>query len=273
MKKGNFDLTGKAIDCRGLPEMGDAGKEIFRALKVACGNKESPFCAYSRLVNDGRSYLELSRPSSLLMCTMIAMGSVVVQPSDVLGQDAIDAAMDGATIVFEGDVTPSGKIARYWSDEARKKANLISPLSSPLNENIIAYKLLEEKQPTFTTTSPVQQMHEQLGMSKPAFDRALAESLKHESPSIQSRVLAEKMGFKELCPVCSPKDWQDREAETYDELRESHLELVRENMLLVKENEEKDKEIELLKQRIKDMHSALNDIESMADKIKVSANV
>lgn len=116
------------------------------------------------------------------------------------------------------------------------------------------------------STQAIEPMHVKLGMEKDEFYKTLKESLNHEPPSIEFRVLSEKMGFKELCPVCSPKDWQEREAETYDELRDAHLDLVRETM-------EKDKEIELLKQRIKDMHSALNYIESMADKIKVSTNV
>lgn len=76
--------------------------------------------------------------------------------------------------------------------------------------------------------------------------------------AIGSRVLSEKMGFKELCPVCSPNEWQERETETYDELRDAHLDLVRENMLLVKENE-------ALAQRIKNLHRAMNDAKAALD--------
>lgn len=58
--------------------------------------------------------------------------------------------------------------------------------------------------------------------------------------------------------VSDTVNWQDREAETYDELRDAHLELVRENMLLVKENE-------ALAQRIKNLHRAINDAKAALD--------
>lgn len=76
--------------------------------------------------------------------------------------------------------------------------------------------------------------------------------------TIEPRVLSEEMGLKELCSMCSPKEWQDREAETYDELRDAHLDLVRENMLLIKENE-------ALAQRIKNLHRAINDAKACLD--------
>lgn len=76
--------------------------------------------------------------------------------------------------------------------------------------------------------------------------------------SIESRTLSEGSNLKELCPAYSPKEWADREAETYDELRDAHLDLVRENMLLVKENE-------ALAQRIKNLHRAINDAKACLD--------
>jgi hypothetical protein len=76
--------------------------------------------------------------------------------------------------------------------------------------------------------------------------------LEEKQPSIESRVLSEKMGFKELCPVRSPNEWKEREREAYDDLRDAHFDLVRENMLLVKENE-------ALAQRINNLHRAIND--------------
>tara|TARA_R110000782_G_C14819187_1_gene413754 strand:+ start:20244 stop:20951 length:708 start_codon:yes stop_codon:yes gene_type:complete len=228
MRKGKFDLTGKAVDCRKLRAMGSAGKEIFRALKVACGNKESVNSGYSRIVEDGCSYLELTRPSSLLICTMNALEPLIIQPSNVLGQARIGAAKDGATLVFEGDEFDAKNTTIYWSDGSKsttshRKCKLIVSV----NPMIIGYKLVVEK--------PV--------------IKKFAATLDEE---IESRILAEKVGFKELCPVCSPKEWVDREKEAYDDLRDTHIENVRELM-------EKDKEIELLKQRIKDLHRAMND--------------
>ncbi|AFM54875.1 endolysin; inhibits RNA polymerase [Marinomonas phage P12026] len=58
--------------------------------------------------------------------------------------------------------------------------------------------------------------------------------------------------------VSDAVNWQDREAETYDELRDAHLDLVRENMLLIKENE-------ALAQRIKNLHRAINDAKACLD--------
>jgi hypothetical protein len=239
MRKGEFDLKGKAIDCHKLPAMGDAGKEIFRALKVACNGGEHPKCGQFEGVSDfSNGYLILYTGIKLLTNDSGTdfYKFEIIQPSDVLGQAAIDAAMDGATLVFEGDDVPSSVIQYY--DEIE-----ISPQKREGQEafvvdgdmDIIAYKLLDEKP-------------------------------RLRVPSIESRVLAEKVGFKELRPVRSPDEWKEREREAYDDLRDTHIENVRELM-------EKDKEIELLKQRIKDMHRALNDIESMADKIKVSTNV
>lgn len=58
--------------------------------------------------------------------------------------------------------------------------------------------------------------------------------------------------------VSDAVNWQDREAETYDEMRDAHLELVRENMLLVKETE-------AMAQRIKNLHRAINDAKAALD--------
>ena len=231
MIKGEFDLTGKAVDCRGLPALGDVGKEIFRALKLAC-NPESSDLTYPELNDNRFIYMIGSVVWSGEKNRVSDCGFEIIQPSDALGQAAIDAAMDGATLVFSGDEVPYGNKVAYYDNG---HISSVFCLGGQVMNNVIAYKLLHEKP-------------------------------RHLAPSIESRVLAEKIGFKELCPVCSPKEWADREAETYDELRDAHLDLVIEAM-------EKDKEIELLKQRIKDMHRALNDIESMADKIKASTNV
>lgn len=235
MKNGEFDLKGKAIDCSGLPTMGDAGKEIFRALKVACNGFEDSGYADFKTIGGCNQYLIIDKIDSIKMfCdgpSVKYIGFKIIQPSDVLGQAAINAAMDGATIVFEGDkIHWHQKIKMFFSD-----GSTCVGFYGAKNVGVIAYKLLEEKP-------------------------------RHRVPSIESRVLSEKMGFKELCPVCSPKEWQEREAETFDDLRDAYLSVAM-------ANEAKDKENELLKQRIKDMHSALNDIESMADKIKVSTNV
>lgn len=234
MKKGEFDLTGKAIDCRGLPALGDVGKEIFRALKVACNGRSdgasSVFGIFHQISEINR-YLCLSIDlEDKLFCGCDTVNSFrlkVINPSDVLGQAVIDAALDGATIVFEGNVIPVGFMSRYWPDGSSEILNSALNVDISINKNIIAYKLLDKKP-------------------------------RHRVPSIESRVLAEKAGFKELRPVCSPKEWKDREAESYDELRDAHLELVRENMLLAKENE-------ALAQRIKNLHRAINDAKACLD--------
>ena len=154
MKKGEFDLTGKAVDCSGLPALGDAGKEIFRALKVACNgvddNRYGKFTdiGYYRLLTimtDGRYQLCDGRPTEL-------------EPSDVLGQAAIDAAMDGATIVFEGDIVPEG-VALFFNDGTRlNDCDTINCMGK--GTQVVSYNFLEE------------------------------------APSIESRILAEKVGSK-----------------------------------------------------------------------------
>lgn len=191
MKKGEFDLTGKAVDCSGLIVLGDAGEEIFRALKVACDGvddgKYSNFSDVEESFNnilivypeDGYFVLDIDNDISL----------ETIQPSCVLGQAAIDAAMDGATIVFEGDELPSGHVKSYRSDGSSSDFGpTLRSIAIGDNINIVAYKFLEE--PT------IQPMHEKLGVDETAYHEALKESLNHESPSIESRVLAEKVGSK-----------------------------------------------------------------------------
>jgi hypothetical protein len=227
MRKGKFDLTGKAVDCRDLPAMGDAGKEIFRALKLMMGCESDKYISIELIKMYECIYS--GEKDCFDMCGLeTASGLDIIQPFDVLGQAAIDAAKDGATLVFEGDEFDAKNTTIYWSDGSKsttshRKCKLIVSV----NPMIIGYKLVVEK--------PV--------------IKKFAATLDEE---IESRILAEKVGFKELCPICSPKEWVDREREAYDDLRDTHIENVRKIM-------EKDKEIELLKQRIKDLHRAMND--------------
>lgn len=222
MKKGSFDLTGKAIDCRQLPGMGDAGKEIFRALKVACSEGEYAYGFLEVSTHPFMRYAHNLKQRKVSGFTSRGLDQLIL-PIDVLGQARIDAAKDGSALVFEGDVVPRHSNVIFYADGTKMHGCDSDEYIVRPGYPIIAYKPREEKQ-----------------------------------PSIQSRVLSEKMGFKELCPVCSPKDWADREAETYDELRDAHLDLVRENMLLVKENE-------ALAQRIKNLHRAINDARACLD--------
>lgn len=264
MKKGEFDLTGKAIDCSGLPALGDAGKEIFRALKAACSEGEYAYGFLEVGAHPFMRYAHNLKQRKVSGFTSHGLDQLVL-PIDVLGQAAIDAAMDGATILFEGDFTPASEygIKVYYSSGStiEWREGLAESLvlgNKDEGVNIVAYKLLEEKQSSFEYRAQPDALNF-MNIKITDSAKALADAVnKAFPPSIDSRILAEKVGFKELCPSCSPKEWQEREAESYDDLRDAHLDLVRESM-------EKDKEIELLKQRIKDMHRAMNDAKAALD--------
>ncbi len=170
MKKGSFDLTGKAIDCRELPALGDAGKEIFRTLKLSCNGRSDDYCSFSHIADYHyfrKSVVMPDAPFSLYS-TAIHEYFKTIQPSDVLGQAAIDAAMDGATIVFEGDVIPSNQgIKSYYQDgdvrewKSMQENDITLEVGGEYESIIIAYKLLDKNQ-----------------------------------PSIESKILAEKVGAK-----------------------------------------------------------------------------
>lgn len=163
MKKGEFNLKDFAIDCSELPNMGKAGKEIFRALKVACnGVDDDRYGAFDSICKINR-YLILDPIDSIKLFTDGLIVSDIhldeIQPSDVLSQYAIDAAMDGATIVFEGDELPSGILSicdntgRTYTRTVYEKTNLgqgsiavaykfLESVSlSPINGKILAEKL------------------------------------------------------------------------------------------------------------------------------------
>tara|TARA_R110000782_G_scaffold270483_1_gene371820 strand:- start:26872 stop:27621 length:750 start_codon:yes stop_codon:yes gene_type:complete len=148
MKKGSFDLTGKAVDCRELQAMGGAGKEIFRALKVALNLSME----YTFKDLEFFPYIVLTDKNKVVAGSNLAKGREKIQPSDVLGQAAINAAKDGATLVFEGDEIPSNQygIKSYYEDgeviewREKQEEDLIINGSSDGEDPIIAYKLLGE---------------------------------------------------------------------------------------------------------------------------------
>ena len=140
MKPGEFDLTGKAVDCSGLPALGDAGKEIFRALKVACDGVVAQFD-----FNQIKDFSFLVLSDDMLTGCSNNLSRTKIQPSDVLGQAAIDAAMDGATIVFEGDVPSPFKGVVYWADGGHQNVNESFDFNLSFKIPIIAYKILGEK--------------------------------------------------------------------------------------------------------------------------------
>lgn len=166
MRKGEFDLTGKAVDCRDLPAMGDAGKEIFRALKAAC-NPVFGDSIYPELDHDRFIYMIAGEVWVGCHNRVSAYSFEIIQPSDVLGQAAIDAAMDGATIVFEGDKIPYGVKCAYTTDNISCSMT-IDPIVFK-GGTLVGYKLLEKK--------PVIKKY--------------AATLDEE---IESRILAEKVG-------------------------------------------------------------------------------
>lgn len=160
MKKGSFDLTGKAIDCRELPSMGDAGREIFRALKVACNGDDNPeYAKFKSIKNWG--FLSRAKIDFNYILCMNRITDVIIQPIDVLGQDRIDAAIDGATLVFEGDVVPKHSSGIFYGNGTKTQGRDTREYTLGTKHIIIAHKALEEKH-----------------------------------PSIQSRVLSEKIGAK-----------------------------------------------------------------------------
>lgn len=171
MKKGSFDLTGKAIDCSGLPALGDAGKEIFRALKATCGGVDNPEYGQLEGVSDfSNGYLILYAGIKLLTddSGTECYNLEIIQPSDVLGQGAIDAAKDGATIVFEGDNLPLGRVNVYYSDGGARRFLIDSPSQQSVNFDIIAYKPLDEKQPSIESLI----LAEKLGTGQPIVETA-----------------------------------------------------------------------------------------------------
>ena len=266
MKKGEFDLTGKAIDCSDLPALGDAGKEIFRALKVVCNGRIYEGLADFDSLMDDHSSLVKNEDGHIQFFTdheIEVFENDLIQPSDVLGQAAIDAAMDGATLVFDGDIIPRHSHSIYYDDgKVMRGCNTTQYTVDNRSYTVdkIAYKLPDEKPRHQVPPIESRVLAEKVGSThvSTAFRVDMESMTADRAPEYDFIVESEKMGFKELCPVCSPKEWQDREAETYDELRDVHLDLVRENMLLVKENES-------LAQRIKNLHRAINDAKACLD--------
>ena len=148
MKKGEFDLTGKAVDCRDLPAMGDAGKEIFRVLKVVFSGSVHP--SWGQVpCQEERDYLMISDCGkwqvfgSSDVCRDDRLE--IIQPSDVLGQAAIDAAIEGSTIVFEGDSLPVNIKVKTYHKSGDSGEGYI-PVATVVDgyNPIIAYKIIEE---------------------------------------------------------------------------------------------------------------------------------
>ena len=138
MKSGEFKLKGFAVDCSGLPALGDAGKEIFRALKVVVGGEDSLY-----------SFDQISEHPFFVDDDKFGFAGTdfsmdkEIQPSDVLGQAAIDVAMKGATIVFEGDNIPKG-FKRVWQNRQSFTTSMAFDGNRLHTEGIIAYKILGE---------------------------------------------------------------------------------------------------------------------------------
>jgi len=163
MKKGSFDLKGKAIDCRQLPAMGEAGEEIFRALKVACSEGEYAYGFLEVRTHPFMRYAHNLKQRKVSGFTSRGLDQLIL-PVDVLGQARIDAAKEGATILFEGESAPPMEKSKiYWDDCSYSYEELPSGIVS--SKYVIAYKLIEEKE-------------------------------KEKQPSIESRILAEKVGAK-----------------------------------------------------------------------------
>jgi len=173
MKKGEFDLTVKAIDCSKLPELGNAGKEIFRALKIACSGFDNDFYGKFESISGRDYYLAID----LIDYKQIVINDTgaeyhkrkIIQPSDVLGQAAIDAAMDGATIVFEGDLIPDDLRDEYYP--TTKKKNLASKgYKVEGRMEIIAYKLLDKKQPSIESKILAEKVGAKHDQGKPLYN-------------------------------------------------------------------------------------------------------
>lgn len=292
MKKGSFDLTGKAIDCRELLEMGDAGKEIFRALKVACNGVEtdasarfSGIKAWGFLVKSGEVYAN----------GMAGHTNNNLLPVDVLGQARIDAAKDGATLVFEGDQMPIGNLKRYWLDGSKDVFNHQISLT---NVEAVAYKPLEERLSQRTSIESrvlaekvggkhshyfkdvssldeidvykvceLFEVNDPSGAKQHAIKKLLCSGqrgAKDERKDLEEardtivRKLAMMAGVDSRVPQIDLDSEPPITHDAYDELREANLELVRENMALKKENE-------ALVHRIKVLHRAGNGAKAALD--------
>jgi hypothetical protein len=245
MKKGEFDLKGKAIDCRKLPAMGEAGKDIFRALKVACnGSEYPPFTVWTDVSELRGTYLIISGGFKILSSasSVKLMNLKIIQPSDVLGQAAINAAIDDWN---RAKIVPNTKV-RILSFEHQSYIKTILNIDT-----------------TFAFINVFNGYDDKLFMYIDCLEYNLAKEIFIElpgvkAPNINARVLAEKVGFKELRPVRSPNEWKEREREAYGDLRDANLDLVIEIM-------DKEKQIKLLKQKIKDLHRAMNDAKAALD--------
>lgn len=185
MRKGEFDLTGKAVDCSGLPVLGDAGKEIFRALSVAIGFDGD------KTIN----YLDVRFPFIKLFFEDVSLSTgagkdKTIQPSDVLGQSAIDAAMDGATIVFEGDRIPNLNKFVYYSS-GHISLPFISGGAAP--SSIIAYKILDEKPSKNDGFEVDESEFSEMIEDKTDYGKTISFVEAPKTPSIESRILAEKV--------------------------------------------------------------------------------
>lgn len=87
-----------------------------------------------------------------------------------------------------------------------------------LNNNVMIFNSLREHKEIFIELPVTKDAKEILSEA----DRML----KASGADVNARMLAEKVGFKELCPVCSGSDWKDREAEAYDNDLEEKVELL-----------------------------------------------
>ena len=146
MKRGSFDLDGKVVYCGELPYINSAGRDILRALKIAINGLNKEYLANFNNISDNHCFLGKDSDGEILFFTNLQCTGrklSVIAPSDVLGQAAIDAAMDGATIVFEGDELPDKNKVVYY-DNGHVSSSFYS--GGTVTNNVIAYKLLEEKE-------------------------------------------------------------------------------------------------------------------------------
>ena len=120
MKHGEFNLEDKAIDCSGLQALGDAGKEIFTALKIALGCDNNGNIDFNSIDKFQAIVIDEYYDNIFNMWTIedvIDDTFDIIQPSDVLGQPAIDAAMNGSVLVFEGELTELYPCSEALADE------------------------------------------------------------------------------------------------------------------------------------------------------------
>lgn len=145
MKRNEFDLTGKAIDCASLINK-PWGKQVLEVLKAHCvGETRKDNMSFERLSKGVAKYLvNFQNALKLTNAEYINHHNLTLfQPLHILGKARLDAIEDGGTVVFEGDEIPAGVIKRYIEDGSSEKVMTMYPEVLDSNKGVIAYKLLD----------------------------------------------------------------------------------------------------------------------------------